>query len=247
MADVEGAGNSIFVSQSNQATTLLPSREHLNIFFFLFGAFAPTTDIKMKGVVAVSARADDQGNLDHSSGGTRLQSTQDQVEHNDDDVSAHDFDDEPMVYITPRDYASFARERRAQLLSEGVDPKSIVFMSEIQNYLPSRAEDESPADYTKRYVDMMNSMIHRGVQILNDECTANVKPSGFGLADGRQFDLGPKSGATKREYRDFGEWWDCVTHTDNDGDDEEEETKQRQVDIPKRFQKFEIVPAMSNS
>ncbi|OAG07644.1 uncharacterized protein CC84DRAFT_1163767 [Paraphaeosphaeria sporulosa] len=118
----------------------------------------------------------------------------------------HDSDSDPMVYITPRDYASSARQSRSQHIAEGADPASIILQSELSTRIP-RHENESPADYVKRYSETMNAMIRSGVKILNDECIADQVPDTFS-AGGKVFDLGPGSGATKGEYREFGEWFE---------------------------------------
>ncbi|OGM44798.1 hypothetical protein ABOM_006219 [Aspergillus bombycis] len=126
--------------------------------------------------------------------------------------SAHDSDDSPMVYETPRDYATSARQERDRLIAEGADPDSVIFQSEVRKYVPRR-DGDSPADFAKRYVETMQTMIGRGVSILNDQCTADTIPSGFETTDGRFFDLGPGSGATKREFREFSQWFSEVVET----------------------------------
>jgi hypothetical protein len=50
--------------------------------------------------------------------------------HGDDGVP-HDSDNEPMVYETPRDYATYARQERDRLIAEGADPDSVIFSSEL--------------------------------------------------------------------------------------------------------------------
>lgn len=121
-------------------------------------------------------------------------------------------DDEPMVYTTPRDYATWARNERERLIQDGADPASVILSSEVRNHVPRR-EGESPADYTKRYVDVMNGMLTRGVKILNDQTTADQVPDQFRCSGGT-FDLGPSSGATKREYREFTQWLDKARKED---------------------------------
>ncbi|KNG86740.1 hypothetical protein ANOM_005893 [Aspergillus nomiae NRRL 13137] len=123
-----------------------------------------------------------------------------------------DSDDEPMVYETPQDYATSARQERDRLIAEGADPDSVVLQSEVKNYVP-RQDGDSSTDFVKRYVEIMNAMIGRGICILNDQCTADMVPTGFGPIDGRFFDLGPGSGATKREYREFSEWFSEASET----------------------------------
>lgn len=118
----------------------------------------------------------------------------------------HDSDDEPMVYETPRDYATSARQERDRRIAEGASPDSVIFQSELRNHIP-RQEGESPTDFGKRYAETMNAMIGRGVCILNDQCTADVVASGFMTADGRFFDLGLGSGATRGEFREFRQWF----------------------------------------
>lgn len=126
-------------------------------------------------------------------------------EYGDDGVP-HDSDDEPMVYETPRDYATSARQERDRLIAEGADPDSVIFQSELGNHI-LRREGESSANFAKRCAETVNAMIGRGITILNDQCTADVVASEFHTADGRVFDLGPGSGATKGEFREFNQWF----------------------------------------
>lgn len=130
------------------------------------------------------------------------ESAQDHV----DDSGPHDFDNEPMVYETPHDYRASALRERERLLAQGADPDSIILISELPSHIPRR-EGESNADYNKRYSATLNAMIQRGVSIMNDKSIANVVASRFCAADGRTFDLGPGSGATKGEFREFGQWF----------------------------------------
>jgi hypothetical protein len=123
-----------------------------------------------------------------------------------DDVGHHDSDDDPMVYETPRDYATLARQERNRLIAEGADPDSVIFQSELGNHI-LRREGESSANFAKRCAETVSAMIGRGISILNDECTADVVASEFHTADGRVFDLGPGSGATKGEFREFSLWF----------------------------------------
>lgn len=167
----------------------------------------------------------------------KLSAGQEFIEHRSDTVqpesiqgSPHDSDDEPMVYETPRDYATWARQERDRLIAEGTSPDMVILQSEVRNYVP-RKEDESAVDFTKRYVETMNSMIARGVMILNDQCKGDVVPSTFGTADGRWFDLGPGSGATKGEFREFGKWFD--------GMESEEVGQGEAYEVPEKFRKFE--------
>ena len=122
-----------------------------------------------------------------------------------DDGVPHDSDDEPMVYEIPVDCAALSRQERDRLIAEGANPASVILQSELHNHI-IRREGKSVGDYMKRYSDDMNAMIRRGVSILNDLLTADMVPSGFRTEDGRFFDLGPESGATKGEYREFGQW-----------------------------------------
>ncbi|KAJ5206233.1 hypothetical protein N7491_003146 [Penicillium cf. griseofulvum] len=122
-----------------------------------------------------------------------------------DDGAPHDSDDEPMVYEIPIDYAALSRQERDRLIAEGADPDSVILQSELYNHV-IRQEGESIDDYAKRYSYTMNTMIHRGVSILNDLLIADMVPSGFGTKDGRFFELGPESRATKGEYREFRQW-----------------------------------------
>lgn len=139
----------------------------------------------------------------------------------------HDSDDELMVYETPKDYASWAQGERARLLAAGTAPDMVLLESEIRDHVGPRGVDEPGAEYAQRYCAVMNDMIQRGVRILNDQCTADVVASAFGTGDGREFDLGPGSGATKGEFRDFGKWfwWWC--------------DKGKVGEVPERFKKFE--------
>lgn len=152
-------------------------------------------DLKLKETTAVPTMSE--------------QKVPDQRSHRDDGVS-HDSDDEPMVYEIPIDYAALSRQERDRLIAEGADPDSVILQSELHNHI-IRREGESIDDYAKRYSDTMNAMIRRGVSILNDLLTADMVPSGFGTEDGRFFDLGPESGATKGEYREFSQWLSDVS------------------------------------
>jgi hypothetical protein len=143
-----------------------------------------------------------------------------------DDGIPHDSDDEPMVYETPRDYATSARQERDRLIDEGANPDSIIFQSELRNHI-LRQEGESSADFAKRYVNTINAMVGRGVSILNDQCTTDVVASGFRTADGRFFDLGPGSGATKREFREFGQWFSEMSEAG------------QMYEVPEKWLKFE--------
>ncbi|KAE8329575.1 hypothetical protein BDV39DRAFT_171606 [Aspergillus sergii] len=155
----------------------------------------------MKEITAVPM-IPEQKDLDQRSGMTHSEPAQ---AHGDDEVP-HDSDDEPMIYVTPRDYATSARQERDRLIDEGADPDSVILQSEVRNHVPRR-EGESPADFAKRYAEIMNAIIGRGVSILGDMCTADVVASGFETEDGRFFDLGPGSGATKGEFREFSQWF----------------------------------------
>lgn len=121
----------------------------------------------------------------------------------------NDSDDEPMVYVTPKDYATIARQTRDQLISEGADPDSVIFQSDLPKII-QRLEGELPNEFAKRYSATTNDMIKRGVIILNDKCTADVVASRFGIRGGRRFDLGPGSGATKKEFREFSGWFSNI-------------------------------------
>lgn len=144
-----------------------------------------------------------------------------------------DPDSEPMVYKTPQDYATRAREERSRRIAEGADPASIILQSELYTRIP-REENEDRIAYVQRYCETMNAMIRSGVVILNDRITADVLPDSFSTADGRQFDLGPGSGATKGEYREFGEWFTRVCDEGEMGE------------VPERWRKFEK-PAPGNT
>ena len=143
------------------------------------------------------------------------------------DVQApHDSDDELMVYETPKDYASWARKERDRLIADGADPNSVILQSEVRNHVPHQ-EGEPMTNFAQRYVETMNAMIARGVSILNDQCTADVVASQFGTGDGRVFDLGPGSGATKGEFREFNQWFSDNSNTD------------QVPEVPKKWAKFE--------
>lgn len=135
-------------------------------------------------------------------------------------------DDEPMVYETPRDYATSARQERDWLITMGADPDSVILESEICNYIPRQA-GEPVIDYGKRYVETINDMIRNGVMILNDETTADVVASGFVTSDGRTFNLGPGSGATKGDFRAFSQWFKEVAKAGG------------MYEVPERWSRFE--------
>lgn len=181
-------------------------------------------DLRMKDIDATPTTSE-QKVLDQRSGVIHSESAQG---HGDDGVP-HDSDDEPMVYETPRDYAASARKERDRLIAEGVDPGSVIFQSEIRNHVLRREGESSAdfaADFANRYAETMNAMSGRGVFILNDQCTADVVGSGFYTADGRYFDLGPGSGATKGEFREFSQWW-------------EKSEEEQMHEVPEKWLKFE--------
>jgi len=131
-----------------------------------------------------------------------------------------------MVYEKSKDYATSAHQSRDHPIAEGVDPDSIIFQSDLRNRI-LRREDESPADFAERYRETINAMIGRGITILNDQCTTEVVASRFRTADGRIFDLGPGSGTTKREFREFSQWFSEISRA-------------RQVhQVPEKWLKFE--------
>lgn len=135
------------------------------------------------------------------------------------EVLQQESDDSPMVYCTPVDYASSAKRERDELRNQG---EEAVLMSEISSLIPRR-DGESDGDYAKRYSDGMNDMIRRSVLILNDKTTHECQPNFFYI-DGHGFDVGPNSGITKKEYREFDEWTvEDVSY----------------ADIPERFLKYE--------
>lgn len=135
-------------------------------------------------------------------------------------------DDEPMVYETPRDYATSARKERDWLISMGADPDSVILQSEVCNYVPQNPE-EPLSEYGKRYVETMKHMIQNGVMILNDLTTGDVEASGFGTSDGRRFNLGPGSGATKGDFRAFTQWFHEVAEAGGI------------YEVPERWSRFE--------
>lgn len=106
-----------------------------------------------------------------------------------------------MIHTYPVDYRTNALRERVRLESEG---KEVIFQSELSSHIP-RQPDESDGDYAKRFSDTMNGMIQRGVHILGDKITHNTAPNLFSIY-GREFDVGPESGITKGEYRDFSQW-----------------------------------------
>lgn len=136
-------------------------------------------------------------------------------------------DDEPMVYDTPRDYATYVRQERDWLISMGADPESIVFQSELCKHVPRRQDDEADAEYAKRFSNKMNEMIKQGTLILNDVATMDGVASGHGVPKGRFFDLGPESGATKGEFKAFEKWWFEIYQSEEP------------VEVPERWLKFE--------
>lgn len=140
--------------------------------------------------------------------------------------SHEDSDDELMVHETRKDYGPSARAWRDQLIADGVDPESIIFASDLRNQIP-RQEGESSTDFEKRYAKSMFDMIKRGITVLNDQWTTEIVASTFVMAGGRRFDLGPGSGVTKREFREFHEWFS-------------EAARAKQVyEVPEKWAKFE--------
>ncbi|KAK5168997.1 uncharacterized protein LTR77_006306 [Saxophila tyrrhenica] len=130
-------------------------------------------------------------------------------------------DDAPMVHTTPSDHATWAPKEVERLRSEG---KEAMLMREIPSQIP-REEGESGADYAKRFSEYMNNLIRRGVSIMDDQITHNAAPNQFTIGE-HEFDVGPHSGITKREYREFGDYLFSEGAT-YDG-------------IPERFLKFEV-------
>src|ERR1700749_4483360 len=90
-------------------------------------------DLRMKEVDA-APMISEESIIDQRSGVMVSEPVQD----NRDDESPHDSDDEPMVYVTPKDYATSARQNRNRLIAEGADPNSVIFESEIPNHIPYR-------------------------------------------------------------------------------------------------------------
>jgi hypothetical protein len=150
------------------------------------------------------------------------QSTTTEDHHTTEDF--HDSDDEPMVHSTPRDYKTWARQERERMIAEGTDPKDVMMQSEVFRHQPG----ETPEEMTKRIKATFKEVRSRGVMVLNDMCVADVKPDTFQIG-GRRFVLGPKSGVTKGEYRQFGEWFARMAEQ---GDELREE-------VPEKFLKFE--------
>lgn len=134
---------------------------------------------------------------------------------------AENDDDNPMVHTKPVDYASWAPKRKQELLAQG---EEAILMSQLPSLVP-RKENESGAEYAKRYSDKMNELIREGVSILNDHTTHETAPDIFSV-DGHEFDVGPHSGITKKEYREFSNFIggeEAVTY----------------ADVPERFLKYE--------
>lgn len=121
-----------------------------------------------------------------------------------------------------------ALAERPKLQAEGHE---VVLQSEV--FSTPRLPAESDAQYAKRISETMNDMIRRGVMILNDQCTADVAPDFFSIKN-HSFDVGPKSGITKKEYREFNEWIDSVW--------EAEEAGIEDVSVPEKFRNFEVDP-----
>ena len=178
-------------------------------------------NLRMKEITATPMISEHE-NLDRRSGAIPSESSQ----GHENDGAPHDSDDEPMVYETPQDYATSAHQKRDRLIAEGTDPDSVILQSEVRNHVPRR-EGESPADFGKRYCETMKAMISRGVSILNDVCTADVVPSGFVTEDGRFFDLGPGSGVTKGEFREFSRWFSEMVEAE------------QMHEVPEKWLKFE--------
>jgi hypothetical protein len=111
-----------------------------------------------------------------------------------------------MVHFTPIDFAATARAERDRLVAQGTDPGSIIFMSEFSQRFPQQ-EGESNRDFSHRRSTTMQAMVADDVVILNDQGTGNRVPDVFPSKDGRTFDLGPNSGVTKGEYREFTKWF----------------------------------------
>ncbi|KAJ9400227.1 hypothetical protein DTO282F9_2997 [Paecilomyces variotii] len=157
--------------------------------------------MRMKDIAAAPTMSEQKA-LGQQSGAIHSESAQ---IYGDEGVP-HDSDDEPMVYETPQDYATSARQDRDRLIAEGADPNSVILQSELHNHI-LRQEGESSADFAKRYAETMKGMIDRGVSILNDQC--------------------PGSGATKREFREFSQWFS-------------EMSEEGQVhEVPEKWLKFE--------
>jgi len=146
------------------------------------------------------------------------------------DFAPRESDNEPMVYVTPVDYANEARQERDRLVAEGVDPDSIILMSEVENHVPQREDRQSSVDLAASWVETLRAMTGQGITILNDQSTADVVPGGYVTPDGRYFDLGPGSGATKGEYREFVQWWERAS------------AASEPEDVPLKWLKFEKPP-----
>lgn len=128
-----------------------------------------------------------------------------------------------MIHKVPKDYRTSALRDRARLEAEGQEG---ILQSELPSHI-RRQPDESDEEYTKRFADMMNSMIQRGVHILNDKTTHDVAPNSF-IVHGREFNVGPESGITKGEYREFSRWMGSKAGAEG------------YEGVPEEFRKFEV-------
>lgn len=140
-------------------------------------------------------------------------------------------DNAPMIHTYPVDSRTSALRNRVRLETEG---KEVILQSELPFHIPRRP-NESDGDYTKRFSDTMNSMIERGVYILSDKITRNSAPTVFTVY-GREFDVGPESGITKGEYRDFSQWMGSKQAKEGGYEG-----------MPQRFRKFEVAKETSQS
>ncbi len=157
-----------------------------------------------------------------------------------DESVSQDDDNEPMVHVTPSDNATWAPKEKEKLISKG---KESVLMSELPGLVGPKRDDETGADYAKRYSNYLNDLIRRGVSVLGDTITHNSAPNGATIDD-HEFDIGPNSGITKKvslalknrsddvlirglqEYREFGDWMSGEGASYSD--------------TPERFLKFEV-------
>jgi len=159
---------------------------------------------------------------------------------------SHDDDDEPMIYEIPVDFAAYARDERERLVADGASPDSIVFEYEVSNYV-AHLEGESPEDYAARYVHTYHDMMNRGVVIEFPkwQTVSTVWARHWLPGDGRHYlDLGPESGVTRGEYREFWKWYDeAYDQWWDQGWDEKEENWEapEPFPVPEEWLKFLVV------
>lgn len=191
----------------------------MRFYFYIIGILSLSFELTCRAAQRSSMSKSEQ--LGVSEGDEPFQQSEDPNDANHDDA--------PMIHTYPVDYRANALRNRVLLEAEG---KEVFLQSELPSHIP-RQPNESDVDYTKRFSDTMNSMIQRGVYILSDEITHDIAPSIFDIY-GREFDVGPESGITKGEYRDFSQWM---------GSKQAEE--EGYEGMPERFRKFEVAKETS--